>query len=119
MKYSVEIDAPVKKVVDLFMNPDHYTEWKKDFISYERVSGTPGQAGAVTRLKFKQVTMFETITSSNLPNEISAEYEHKRGKNTVMFHKATNRFSTLQGNNTLYDTEIEVTKVIGFIPRLV
>ena len=119
MKYSIEINAPVNKVVELFMDPDLYKEWKKDFLSYERISGNPGQVGAVTKLNFKRVTMFETITSSKLPNEISGTYEHKRGEKTMMIHKSTNRFSAIPGNKTLYEQESELTKVVGFIPKLI
>src|SRR5690349_18128126 len=121
MKYqfSITINAPINKVVDLFMNPVLYNDWKKDFLSYEYVSGTPGQVGAVTKLVFKRVTIIETITSNNLPNEISGTYEHKRGEKTMMIHKATNRFSATTGDTTLYVAESEITKIAGFIPRLI
>lgn len=119
MKCSIEINAPINKVVDLFINPGLYKEWKKDFLSFEHVSGTPSQVGAVTKLNFKRVTMFETITSSSLPNEISATYDHKRGEKTMMIHKATNRFSAIPGNKTLYETESEITKVVGILPKII
>jgi hypothetical protein len=100
------------------MDKANLKDWQKELISYEQVSGTPGQAGAVTKLVYKMTTIFETIVSNNLPAEINAEYEHKRGNKTVMFHKASNQFTSINGNKTLYEMDTEVTKVIGFFPKL-
>jgi hypothetical protein len=62
--------------------------------------------------------MFETILTNNLPAEISAEYEHKRGGKTVMFHRGVNKFSSIANKKTLYELDFELTKVIGFLPKL-
>ena len=119
MKLTIEINLPIGKVVELFMDKANFKEWKKDFISYEPVSGTPGKVGAVTKLSFKRVTLVEKITSENLPSEISYEYEHKRGTKIVMIHQASNRFTPLQENKTQYELESEMTKVFGFLPRII
>lgn len=119
MKVSIEINKPRDKVIELFSDKNNFKEWKKEFIRYEHINGTPGEPGAVTKLVFKRVILFETILSKTLPGEICEEYEHKRGDKTVMFHKATNRFTTLSGNRTLFESDMEVTKVIGFLPKIV
>jgi hypothetical protein len=119
MKPTIEINLPANRVFELFMNKTNFKEWKKDFISYEFISGTPGEVGAVTKLVYKRVTMFETITNKNFPNEIIAEYEHKRGEKTIMFHKASNHFASLSDNKTLLEVDMEITKIIGLLPKII
>ena len=48
MKYTVEteIDQPIEKVIELFDNPDNMQYWMDGLISFEHLSGTPGQPGA-------------------------------------------------------------------------
>lgn len=81
MKYStaIEINLPVKKVVKIFDNPDHLAKWMQGLQSFEHISGTPGQPGAKSRLKFKmgkrEIEMIETVTKRNLPQEFSGTYE--------------------------------------------
>ena len=67
MKYKleIEIDLPRKKVIDLFDNPDNMRHWQEGFVSFEPLSGTPGQVGAKSRLKYimgkRDIEMVETI----------------------------------------------------------
>jgi hypothetical protein len=119
MKPSIEINLPINKVFELFMDKTNFKEWKKGFISYGHISGTAGEAGAVTKLVYKRVTMFETITGKNFPNEITAEYEHKRGEKTIMFHKASNHFTSLPDNRTLLEVDMKMTKIIGLLPKII
>jgi hypothetical protein len=118
MTPTIQINLPINKVVELFMDKSNFKEWKKDFISYEHISGIPGEVGAVTKLVSKRVTMFETITSKNFPAEIIEEYEHKRGVKTVMVHKASNRFISIAENRTLFEVEMAIIKVDGFLLKL-
>ncbi len=119
MKHTVEINLPINKVVELFIDKNNFKIWKKDFISYEHISGIPNEPGAKFKLVFKRVTLYETVTSQNLPTEISYEYEHKHKEKTVMFHKASNRFTLLDENKTLYELDSEMIKVIGFLPKII
>jgi hypothetical protein len=100
MKATVAIDLPIDKVVELFMDKNNFKEWKQEFVRYEHISGTPNKAGAVTKLVYRRITLFETVTSQHLPTAIIEEYEHKRGKTTIMFHKATNRFTSVEQSGT-------------------
>ena len=118
MKSAVEINLPVATVVELFNDKNNFAAWKKNFISFEYVSGTPGEAGSVTKLVFKRVTMFETILKKNLPASITESYDHQRNGKTVMVHEATNRFSKLKDDKTLIESEMNITKVVGFLPRM-
>ena len=48
--YTLEINLPINKVVELFMDKNNFREWKIDFICYMHISGTPNEAGAITKL---------------------------------------------------------------------
>ena len=108
MKYSteIEINKSIDKVIDLFDNPDNMDKWMEGLLSFEPVSGTPGQPGAKSRLKFKmgkrEIDMTETITSRNLPDEFSGTYEAKG-----VFNIVRNRFIKLSDTRTKYITENE------------
>ena len=92
MKYSVSItiDKPVDEVVALFDNVDNMKKWMEGLESFEHISGTPGEVGAKSRLKFKmgkrEIEMIETITANNI---------------------VKNSFEPLSGNKTKYSTEQE------------
>src|SRR5258706_6617318 len=118
MRYLVEIDQPLQRVVELFMDKNNLSKWQKRLISYELISGTPNAIGSVTKLNYNGVTIFETITTSNLPDEITGQYEHKRDKKTVMTHSTRNYFSSIGPNKTQYEMNIENEKFIGFLPKL-
>lgn len=81
MKYSNEIiiNLPVAKVIEKFDNADNLKKWMTGLVSFEHVSGIPGQVGAKSKLKFRhgnrEREMTETITVRNLPFEFSGIYE--------------------------------------------
>lgn len=120
MKYTneVEINAPVDKVVALFDDPGNLAKWQPGLVSFEPLSGTPGQPGAKSRLRYKMgkrdIEMIETITVRNLPQEFSGTYEAKGVYNIVK-----NRFIA-EGSRTKYIAENEfrfsgLMKLIGFL----
>lgn len=121
MKYSTQIDINLDrdKVIALFDNVDNMKLWMEGLVSFEHISGTPGQEGARSRLKFKmgkrEIEMIETITRRNLPEEFSGTYEAKG-----VFNIVSNKFEVLPGNKTRYITEHEFQfkgfmKIIAFL----
>ncbi|GAB4332861.1 MAG: hypothetical protein Kow0037_10780 [Calditrichia bacterium] len=108
MKYTVEviIDKPVQKVVELFDNPENLYKWMQGLVSFEPISGTPGQPGAKSRLKFqmgkREIEMIETITARQLPEEFSGTYEAKG-----VFNFVKNRFVPVSENQTKYISQQE------------
>ena len=121
MKYTseIEINRPVDKVIELFDNPDNMYNWMEGLQSFEPISGTPGQPGAKSRLKFKmgkrEIEMIETITVRNLHDEFSGTYEAKG-----VFNIVKNKFISLPGNRTKYVSEQEFQfkgfmKIIAFL----
>ena len=89
MKYTneIEISLPRAKVVELFNNPENMPKWQEGLISFETVSGEPGQEGARAKLKYKmgkrEIEMVETITKNNLPDEFNGTYEAKNVFNII------------------------------------
>lgn len=69
IKTSVTINASPEQVWDKLMNPDNLKHWLTGFISIEHISGTPGNAGSISILKFKErrkeVEITETVVISN------------------------------------------------------
>jgi len=116
--FTSEINMPIEKTFELFLNKNNLKEWQKELISYEHIIGIPGEVGAVTKLNYKSVTIFETVTLKNMPYEIRGVYEHKRGEKTIMVHNASNRFSLIGENKTLFELEMEDVKFVGFLPKL-
>ena len=92
MKYVCElvIDLPRNRVIELFDDPDNLVKWQPDLLSFERLSGEPGEPGAKSRLLYNQggrkLEMIETVTVRDLPDEFSGTYEAKGVKNWVNNH---------------------------------
>ncbi|MBK6504812.1 MAG: SRPBCC family protein [Ignavibacteria bacterium] len=121
MKYTVEteINLPIARVVELFDDPENLKHWQPGLISFEPISGTPGQPGAKSKLKYKMgkrdIEMIETITVRNLPDEFSGTYEAKG-----VFNIVKNYFRPVSENKTKYINESEFQfngfmKLIGFL----
>lgn len=108
MKYTVEIEInkPIDTVIELFDNPDNMGKWMEGLQSFEHLSGTPGEPGAKSRLKFKmgkrEIEMIETVTVRNLPDEFSGTYEA-----AGVFNIVKNKFEKISENKTKYFTENE------------
>jgi carbon monoxide dehydrogenase subunit G len=51
---SIDINAPIEKVVKLWDNPENLKNWQDGFVSIETVSGTPGAAGAKSKITFQK-----------------------------------------------------------------
>lgn len=121
MKYTNEttIKLPIAKVIELFDSPDNIKHWQPGLVSFEAVSGTPGQVGAKSRLKYnnngRKIEMVETITVRNLPQEFSGTYETKG-----VYNVCKNFFTAVDANTTKYVSENEFQfsgfmKLIGWL----
>jgi len=119
MKYTctVKIDAPIERVVALWENEQNFKEWQDGFESIEHLEGIPDTKGAKSKIVFEgknRMELTETILSINLPEEKLALYEHIHMTNTQ-----SSRFKTIEGNKTLYTSEVEYTKFNGFLIKLI
>jgi len=119
MKFScqVKINLPIKKVIELWENPDNMKEWQDGFVSLDHLSGKAGEIGAKSKISYKtgkrEMELTETILAYNLPDEMSARYEHTHMVNTM-----TNRFESLSENQTRWQANIEYTQFNGIMPKL-
>lgn len=101
MKFHIEIivDISLNKLIELFENPDNLKKWQPNVISFEHLSGTLGQVGAVSQIHYnmivKKIVMKETIMKRNLPEEFVILYESDGVSNTV-----TNNFKEIAPNKT-------------------
>ncbi len=118
MKYRLEIDLalPRERVIELFDDPDNMPHWQQGFLSFEPMSGTPGEIGAKSRLKYqmgkRQIEMVETIIGRNLPEEFSATYEADG-----VWNEIRNYFTLVPDGGTKWITENEF-KPTNFMMRV-
>ncbi len=118
MKYTNEIiiNQPASKVIELFDNPDNMKKWMEGLISFEHISGVPGQPGAKSKLKFKnknrEMEMIETVTVRDLPREFSGIYEAKG-----VWNLNKNFFHGMPDNKTKWVAETEF-KFTGFLMKV-
>lgn len=103
MKYEhkIEINLPRKTVIELFNNSENLKKWQPSLISFDHLSGNPGETGAKSKLFYKmdkrEVEMIETISLQNFPEEFSATYEAEN-----VWNKVSNLFMELDDNKTLW-----------------
>ncbi|MFT6815416.1 MAG: hypothetical protein ACJAZ3_001325 [Sphingobacteriales bacterium] len=108
MKYTFEvtIDRPLKRVVELFENPNNMKEWQKGFLSLEPISGESGKAGSSNMLVYKmgkrKIEMVEIIEKNDLPREFVATYEAPG-----VWNRVKNTFHELPNDQCMYITEHE------------
>ena len=119
MKFNckVDIDLPISKVIELFDNPDNMKYWQDGFISFEHISGTPGEVGAKSKIRYKMgkrdFDLIETVTVKNLPHEFSGTYEHVHMTNNMK-----NSFKELAPDKTRWEAEIEYTEITHIMAKL-
>lgn len=106
MKYTSEIiiELPREQVIKVINNPENMIHWQRGLVSYEKLVGTPGEPGAKMRLNYqmgkRNMTLVETITSQNFPNEFHAEYI------TPGIHNLQrNFFHDIDGKSTRWESE--------------
>lgn len=89
MRYKIEmtIELPRERVIELFDSFENLKHWQEGLVSYEPISGEPGQPGAKTRLLYqmgrRRIEMVETIITRNMPDEFSGTYDARGVHNIV------------------------------------
>lgn len=122
MRYTVEIviDAPRERVVELFIDRTHFTEWQPGLERYELVSGSQAQVGArselTTRTGSRTMQMTETIESNSLPDGLGVIYE-----TDGVWNRNLNRFIAESPDRTRWVSDNEfrfegVRKALEFLP---
>ena len=81
MKFACQviIDRPLDRVVELFNSVENLKEWQDGFVSFEHLSGEPGEIGAKSKLVYlmnnRDMELIQTILSNNLPDEFTGHYQ--------------------------------------------
>ncbi len=113
---SININLPLDKVVELFMDNANLKEWQDGFIRKELVSGIEGEKDTISKIFFKQgkqeMELTETIMNNDLPHSIIAFYHHKHMDNTLK-----TSFSAISESITKYEIDGEYLAFRGFIPK--
>jgi len=85
--FEVALERDRAAVWKAFDNPDNMKKWQPTLESFERVSGTPGQPGAVSRLTYKEgkrtIVLTETITLRREPEEFGGTYDSGTALNEI------------------------------------
>jgi len=118
LKYTctIQINAPLDKVVSLWENEAYFKEWQDGFESFTHLEGIPNTKNAKSKIVLndnQRIELIETIITNNLPQEKTALYEHIHMTNTQ-----TSRFEALDDQNTLYISEVEYIQFNGWMIKL-
>ena len=120
MKFKLElpINKPRDEVWKAFDNIENIKKWQPSLISFEPISGTPGQPGAISKLTYEEggrdFSLIERITHRDEPNRFDGIYENNFADNVIRNH-----FIEQGKNQTLWVTETEyrfktlLMKIVG------
>lgn len=83
MKYTSQIivEVPLEQFIKKFDNHENKKHWQRGLVSFEHVSGNPGEIGA--KMKFiysfgkRKITLLETITTNQLPHKWHVHFDTK------------------------------------------
>ena len=108
LKLELPINKPRAEVWKAFDNAENIKKWQPTLVSFEPVSGTPGQPGAVSKLTYKEnnrdLILIEKITRRDEPNGFDGVYESEFADNTIK-----NTFIGHGEGHTLWVMETEFT----------
>jgi carbon monoxide dehydrogenase subunit G len=108
MKFTLElpINKPRAEVWRAFDNPENMKNWQPSLISFETISGTKGQAGAVSKLTYKErereFSLMERVTYREELHRLDGVYENDFADNTIR-----NKFIEQGKEQTLWVLETE------------
>jgi hypothetical protein len=115
MKYTTEvsINLPREKVISLFDSTENMYKWQEGLKSFKVISGDPGQKGSRSEMVYEgrrgDLTMIETITERNFPDEFFATYKAKG-----VYNEMYNYFTEPEENLTTWRS-VSVFKFRGFM----
>ena len=108
MKFTLElpIHKPRVEVWKAFDNPENMKTWQPSLTTIDRISGTQGQPGAVSRLTYeengRQFALIEKVTYREEPQRLDGVYENDFADNIVR-----NTFLEQGKDRTLWAVETE------------
>ena len=109
----IEIEKPRETIAELFGNPDNLAYWQPGFLGITPIDGEAGRNRLDYRHGNRQVSLIETVSVDNLPDEYSATYE-----SPGMRIEVKNRFEAIGPERTRWISENH-GEVSGFMMRLI
>ena len=115
----ITVNIPRNRFIELFDDPENLKHWQKGLLSFEAVSGTPGEPGATSRLTYKQgkgtMEMVETVTRRELPDAFDGTYDAKGVHNICKneFHDVGGTATRWVAHNTFEFTGF--MKIVGLL----
>jgi hypothetical protein len=118
MKFTLQL--PINKtraeVWKAFDNPENMKRWQPSLVSFDRIGGTQGQPGAVSRLTYeengRQFSLIEKVTHREEPRRLDGVYENDFADNTIK-----NTFIEQGNDHTLWTLQTEY-KFKTFLMRI-
>ena len=103
---SMVLEKSPEEVWEIFDNTENLKLWQPSLVSFEHISGEPGQINAVSKLTYeedgRQIELEETIIGRNRPVGFSGVYEADTVRNVI-----SNRFADLGEGRTRWELETE------------
>jgi hypothetical protein len=108
LKYSLILNAPRERAWRAFENTDNLRRWQSTLVSYEQLTGTPGEPGATARLTYdeagRRIELKKTVNTRREPEESQATYDSVHGSKSLQ-----NRFIAIDDERTRWDLEAVLT----------
>jgi len=108
MSFDLVLDRGREEVWKAFDNPVNMKKWQPTLRSFEPVSGTPGQVGAVSKLTYDEkgrtIVLTETITMRRHPDAFAGTYDSGMGLNSL-----ENKFTEESPGRTKWVMDSEFT----------
>lgn len=125
MKYTTEItvELPLDEFIKKLDNSDNMRHWQRGLVSYEHVSGMPGEVGAKMKLNYKMgkrdMELIETIIHHNLPHELYVNYDMKGMHNIQenFFEETNNGQTKWISKNEFVPTNFMLRMMTMLMPR--
>jgi hypothetical protein len=108
MKFKLELPINKPRIVvwKAFDNVENMKKWQPSLVSFEPLTGTPGQPGAVSKLTYeeggRQFALIEKITHRDEPASFDGVYENNFADNIIR-----NKFIERGRDQTLWIMETE------------
>lgn len=126
MIYDTEliVNVPIHEFIAKMDNVENRIYWQTGLVSTEHISGIPGQLGSKMKMNFqfgkRKMTLLETITKRNLPDELHATYVTKSMINSQenYFTRTSNGFTNWVSKNEFSPLKLNMQLMILFMPFL-
>lgn len=122
IKYTLEIlvNLPLQETVKKMDSLENLKKWQEGLVEAKVISGTFGEKGTKTRLKYdfgkRKMTLTETILETEMPHKLVASYTTK-GVHNIQY----NYFTATEDGKTIWKSQSEFKfegvgmKIIGFL----